>query len=193
MPTSWAAGGMRWPLARCAQPEPLRHWHRAPPARSCRARRLLNRAVRCGHRAQHHRLPCSTFCNVCQWQRLCPCQFAQGWRWVRTRYGHTLRFYITPHFAKCAPAAALKLRLWLPPLRALTGLQNGRYAKWPSLGFGTPAPGHHSGATRCALASGLRPAPTCEPPPTLLPCCFAASATRRTAHPPPEGAPSACA
>ena len=59
--------------------------------------------------------------------------------------------------------------------------------------IGTPAPGHHSGASRCALASGLRPAPTCEPPPTRLPCCFAASATRRTAHPPPKGAPSVCA
>lgn len=29
----------------------------------------------------------------------------------RDRYGHTLRFYITPHFAKCQPAASLKLRL----------------------------------------------------------------------------------
>jgi hypothetical protein len=33
---------------------------------------------------------------------------------VLARYGHPLRFYITPHFAKCSPVATLKLRLMSP-------------------------------------------------------------------------------
>jgi len=33
---------------------------------------------------------------------------------ARARYAHTLRFYITPHFVKCSPVAALKLRLVSP-------------------------------------------------------------------------------
>ena len=33
---------------------------------------------------------------------------------AHARYGHPLRFYITPHFGKCSPVAALKLRLVSP-------------------------------------------------------------------------------
>ena len=33
---------------------------------------------------------------------------------AHARYAHTLRFYITPHFVKCSPAAALQLRLVSP-------------------------------------------------------------------------------
>ena len=52
---------------------------------------------------------------------------------AHTRYGHPLRFYITPHFVKCAPVAALKLRLVPVTASRPSGEGNRRYAKWPSL------------------------------------------------------------
>ena len=52
---------------------------------------------------------------------------------VFARYGHPLRFYITPHFVKWSPVAALKLRLVPVTASRPPGLQNRRYAKWPSL------------------------------------------------------------
>ena len=52
---------------------------------------------------------------------------------VFARYGHALRFYITPHFAKCRAVAPLKLHLVPSTASRLLGLQNRRYAKWPSL------------------------------------------------------------
>ncbi len=49
------------------------------------------------------------------------------------RYGHPLRFYITPHCPQCPPVAALKLRLVPVTASRPSGEGNRRYAKWPSL------------------------------------------------------------
>ena len=49
------------------------------------------------------------------------------------RYGHPLRFYITPHCPQCPPVAALKLRLVSVTAARPSGEGNRRYAKWPSL------------------------------------------------------------
>lgn len=50
------------------------------------------------------------------------------------RYGHPLRFYITPHCPQCPPVAALKLRLVPVTAARPAGEGNRRYVKWPSLG-----------------------------------------------------------
>ncbi len=42
---------------------------------------------------------------------------------VHARYGHTLRFYIMPYFAKWPPVSR-KLLWWQPPLRALRVYKN---------------------------------------------------------------------
>lgn len=95
-----------------------------PAARSCRARCLLFRR-RCalqGQRTQHHRFSSarSRWLSSVATAGYRPGQAAPGCRivpvasGVHARYGHTLRFYITPHFAKCSPVAALKLRLVSP-------------------------------------------------------------------------------
>ena len=52
---------------------------------------------------------------------------------AHTRYGHPLRFYITPHCPQCPPVAALKLRLVPVTASRPSGEGNRRYAKWPSL------------------------------------------------------------
>ena len=52
---------------------------------------------------------------------------------VFARYGHPLRFYITPHCPQCPPVAALKLRLVPVTASRPSGEGNRRYAKWPSL------------------------------------------------------------
>jgi hypothetical protein len=135
---------------------------------------------------------------------------------VFARYGHPLRFYITPHFAKCRAVAPLKLHLVPHTASRPSGLQNRRYAKWPSLetvAQPSALPGRwralrtavcaplwvclHLGisqALRAVLSvSGLRPVAWCVPPPTRGPRRCAALAPRWTARPPPTGAPSVSA
>lgn len=57
------------------------------------------------------------------------------------RYGHTLRFYIRPHFAKRPPVATLKLRFVPVAAARPTGSQKRPYAKWPTLGPGASTVG----------------------------------------------------
>jgi hypothetical protein len=52
---------------------------------------------------------------------------------AHARYGHPLRFYITPHCPQCPAVAALKLRLVPVTASRPSGEGNRRYAKWPSL------------------------------------------------------------
>ena len=52
---------------------------------------------------------------------------------AHARYGHPLRFYITPHCPHCPALAALKLRLVPVTASRPLGEGNRRYAKWPSL------------------------------------------------------------
>ena len=56
-----------------------------------------------------------------------------------SRYSHTLRFYIRPHFGKCRAVVALKLHLVPVTASRPSGCQNRPYAKWPSLGTGASA------------------------------------------------------
>lgn len=107
------------------------------------------------------------------------------------RYGHPLRFYITPHCPQCPPVAALKLRLVPVTAARPSGEGNRRYAKWPSLESvaqpsALPGRWHALRAAICAplwlswhrgisqalravwLVSGLRPVMWCVPPPTLV-------------------------
>ena len=117
------------------------------------------------------------------------------------RYGHPLRFYITPHCPQCPPVAALKLRLVPVTASRPSGEGNRRYAKWPSLESvaqpsALPGRWHALRAAVCAplwlswhrgigqalravlLVSGLRPVMWCVPPPTLVLRRCAASALR---------------
>ena len=114
---------------------------------------------------------------------------------AHARYGHPLRFYITPHCPQCPTVAALKLRLVPVTASRPSGEGNRRYAKWPSLeSVAQPSalPGrlHALRAAVCAplwlswhrgigqalravwLVSGLRPAMGVCPRPPL---CFAAA------------------
>ena len=117
------------------------------------------------------------------------------------RYGHPLRFYITPHCPQCPPVAALKLRL-VPVTASRPSCEgNRRYVKWPSLESVAQPSAHHGRwhalrAAVCAplwlswhlgigqalravcLVSGLRPVMWCVPPPTLVLRRCAASALR---------------
>ena len=52
---------------------------------------------------------------------------------AHARYGHPLRFYITPHCPQCPAVAALKLHLVPVTASRPSGEGNRRYAKWPSL------------------------------------------------------------
>ena len=120
---------------------------------------------------------------------------------ARARYGHPLRFYITPHCPQCPPVAALKLRLVPVTASRPSGEGNRRYAKWPSLeSVAQPSalPGRlhalraavraplwlswHRGIGQAlravCLVSGLRPVMWCVPPPTLVLRRCAASALR---------------
>ena len=113
--------------------------------------------------------------------------------------GHTLRFYITPHFAKCQPVATLKLRLVAVTASRPSGFQKRRYAKCPAqrgrpgrrpwatvAGTRPPRPWPApfplflfggffsvSALRACWAVSGLRPALGAlrarSPPPTLSP------------------------
>jgi hypothetical protein len=129
------------------------------------------------------------------------------------RYGHPLRFYITPHCPQCPPVAALKLRLVPVTASRPSGEGNRRYAKWPSLeSVAQPSalPGRllalraavcaplwmswHLGIGQAlravCLVSGLRPVILCVPRP---PCGLAAARLWPCAGLPvrPQGAPSA--
>ncbi len=114
---------------------------------------------------------------------------------ARARYGHPLRFYITPHCPQCPSVAALKLRLVPVTASRPSGEGNRRYAKWPSLESvaqpsALPGRWHALRVAVCAplwlswhrgigqalramcLVSGLRPVMWCVPRPPL---CFAAA------------------
>ena len=118
---------------------------------------------------------------------------------AHARYGHPLRFYITPHCPQCPPVAALKLRLVPVTAARPSGEGNRRYAKWPSLESvaqpsALPGRWHALRAAVCAplwlswhrgigqalravcLVSGLWPVVWCVPPPTLVLRRCAASA-----------------
>ena len=120
---------------------------------------------------------------------------------AHARYGHPLRFYITPHCPQCPPVAALKLRLVPVTASRPSGEGNRRYAKWPSLESveqpsALPGRWHALRAAVCAplwlswhrgigqalralwSVSGLRPVMWCVPPPTLVLRRCAASALR---------------
>jgi hypothetical protein len=120
---------------------------------------------------------------------------------AHARYGHPLRFYITPHCPQCPPVAALKLRLVPVTAARPSGEGNRRYAKWPSLesvaqpsalpGRCTPYAPPSARPCGCRgtcgisqalravwLVSGLRPVMWCVPPPTLVLRRCAASALR---------------
>ena len=55
---------------------------------------------------------------------------------LHSRYVHTLRFYIRPHFRKCRAVVALKLHLVPHTAARPSGIGNRPYAKWPALGSG---------------------------------------------------------
>lgn len=133
---------------------------------------------------------------------------------ARARYGHPLRFYITPHCPQCPPVAALKLRLVSVTALRPSGEGNRRYAKWPSLESvaqpsALPGRWHALRAAVCAplwlswhlgigqalravrSVSGLRPVMWCVPPPTLVLRRCAASARRGLPFRPPRGLPQA--
>ncbi len=131
------------------------------------------------------------------------------------RYGHALRFYITPHFVKCAPVAALKLRLVPPTASRPCGFTKQALCKVAFAGVGRTAVGasrshprptrrrlralvvvvalwHWSGAARCAL--GQWPAAShvvCAPAHPCASPLRGFSPARWSARPPPVGAPSA--
>ena len=131
---------------------------------------------------------------------------------VFARYGHPLRFYITPHCPQCPAVAALKLRLVPVTAARPSGEGNRRYAKWPSLeAVAQPSalPGRwralrsavctplwvclHLGisqALRAVLsASGLRPVMWCVPPPARGPRRCAAWLRAELPVRPPRGLP----
>ena len=99
---------------------------------------------------------------------------------AHARYGHPLRFYITPHCPQCPPVAALKLRLVPVTASRPSGEGNRRYAKWPSLEsvaqpWAIPGRLHALRATVCALCAWSvacdRSCRVCPHPPL----CFAAA------------------
>ena len=162
-----------------------------PAARSCRVRCLLFR-LRCalqGQRTQHHRFSSALgLWLLGQWPRrgyrpgqaTPSCRVVTAASVVHARYGHPLRFYIRPHFAKCSPVAALKLRLVSPTAArphgfakqalckvAFAWVRAHSHRRFPVAGapcapppgalLAAVAAGHWSGASRRVLASGLRP------------------------------------
>ncbi len=76
------------------------------------------------------------------------------------RYGHPLRFYITPHCPQCPPVAALKLRLVAVTASRPSGEGNRRYAKWPSLGT-VAQPSALPGRVRALRAANWLPCGCC--------------------------------
>ena len=134
---------------------------------------------------------------------------------VFARYGHPLRLYITPHFAKCRAVAPLKLHL-VPhtasrpfgftkqALCKVAFAGGGRTAvcasrslarptrRRPRALVGVPALWHWSGAARCV--AGQWPAAShvvCAPAHPCASPLRGISPARWSARPPPVGAPSA--
>jgi hypothetical protein len=118
-----------------------------PAAQSCRAPCPKEGALRGRQCTQHHCFPV----HPGQWHQLvgkAPVRHAKPPRHgslshragqllgavvVRARYGHPLRFYITPHCPQCPAAIPLKLHLVSVTAARPSGEGNRRYAKWPSL------------------------------------------------------------
>ena len=133
---------------------------------------------------------------------------------VHPRYGHLLRSPVGLHnaaFRKCSAVVSLKLHLMPCTLRALTGFQNRRYAKVPSLVRTCKPPALPRrfasyvqspvalvicwlcgiGQALCALVYSAAYGHAfciCPRPPLRL-ACFAAS-PMWSARPPPKGAPA---
>lgn len=133
------------------------------------------------------------------------------------RYGHPLRFYITPHFAKCRAVVALKLHLVPHTASRPFGFTKQALCKVAFAGVGrtavgasrslarptrrrlralvgVPAPGHWSGAARCV--AGQWPAAShvvCAPAHPCASPLRGISPARWPARPPPVGAPSVSA
>lgn len=136
---------------------------------------------------------------------------------AHARYGHPLRFYITPHCPQCPPVAALKLRLVPVTASRPSGEGNRRYAKWPSLESvaqpsALPGRWHALRAAvcaplwlswRCGIGQALRAARcvlgqwpaashvVCAPAHPCASPLRGISPARWSARPPPVGAPSA--
>ena len=132
---------------------------------------------------------------------------------AHARYGHPLRFYITPHFGKCSPVVSLKLHLVSPTASRPYGFPKQALCKVAFAGVGRTAvgasrshprptrrrlralvavvaPGHWSGAARFVLVSGLRPVTgVVLPRPPAGPRRCAALAPAPAARPPPRGLP----
>ena len=134
---------------------------------------------------------------------------------THARYGHPLRFYITPHCPQCPPVAALKLRLVPVTAARPVGLRQqalckvafagvGRTAVGASRSLARPtrrrlrvlvvvvAPGHWSGAARCV--AGQWPAAShvvCAPAHPCASPLRGLSPARWSSRPPTVGAPSA--
>ena len=60
---------------------------------------------------------------------------------AHARYGHPLRFYITPHFGKCSPVVSLKLHLVSPTASRPYGLPKQALCKVAFAGVGRTAVG----------------------------------------------------
>lgn len=75
------------------------------------------------------------------WSRLA----AHCLRLAHARCRHTLRFYITPYFAKCQASQSQAPFVSRHRLSALSGLQKRRYAKCPQLGLLSGARAPRSG------------------------------------------------
>ena len=76
---------------------------------------------------------------------------------AHARYGHPLRFYIRPHFAKCSPVTALKLRFVSPTAARPRGFPKQALCKVAYAGCGHPAVGASRSlrALRAAVRSPL--------------------------------------
>ena len=134
---------------------------------------------------------------------------------AHARYGHPLRFYITPHFGKCSPVVPLKLHLVSPTASRPHGFPKQALCKVAFAGGGRTAVGasrshsrptrrrlralvvvvalwHQSGAARSVV--GHWPAAShvvCAPAHPCASPLRGISPARWSARPPPVGAPSA--
>jgi hypothetical protein len=158
-------------------------------SRSCRPRSPERRASRCG--AAHPTSPLSPSLYGRGVQSVAtvgyhPCQApgvlasAAGGRRptvVRPRCGHTLRFYIRPHFRKCRPVVPLTLHLVPVTAARPPGFLKRALCKVDSAPCGVVfSAGFSPGASRSTSVSGLRPCAGYQPPPTPGPRRFAALA-----------------
>ena len=90
---------------------------------------------------------------------------------LHSRYSHTLRFYIRPHFRKCRAVVALKLHLVPHTAARPSGIGNRPYAKWPALGSGRVS-------RRRSPVAGAPYAPSPGRPRVVLQSCFQPGAAR---------------